>query len=324
MSAHNVELALPPGERQSLLGEIASVDRDVEDARRADDKQKLLVQLERGLSLRRRLSVESSYDVAAACRRLCEACNSVATSMLQEDNLRGALDLLKRAEEVASKNEVDRAITYNNLACYYRRTGKLRTAVKYLEAALAIEEYSGRTDAAQTRLNLCATLSQLRRHGEALAQAQTALIRIYEILAPLMIRGEVGKAPEPGAEAPAGANHEQVTVLCIAYHNLAVEHEYLQSYESAICAHAQGYYWATSFLSEGNPLIGILHDSVQALKAKLPPHSRAVGRAAELMEGRGSTGLGTGGSTAVDLNLLTPRQPAADAGEPDSGGDSPQ
>lgn len=35
-------------------------------------------------------------------------------------NLKAAADLLKRAEQV-SDCDVDRAITFNNLACYYRR-----------------------------------------------------------------------------------------------------------------------------------------------------------------------------------------------------------
>ena len=30
------------------------------------------------------------------------------------------------------------AITYNNLACYYRRTGKIRTALTYLIQALEL------------------------------------------------------------------------------------------------------------------------------------------------------------------------------------------
>lgn len=32
-----------------------------------------------------------------------------------------------------------RAVTYNNLACYYRRSGKLRSALQYLQQALDIE-----------------------------------------------------------------------------------------------------------------------------------------------------------------------------------------
>mmetsp|Transcript_107811 Transcript_107811/g.336235 ORF Transcript_107811/g.336235 Transcript_107811/m.336235 type:complete len:337 (-) Transcript_107811:15-1025(-) len=277
------EIYLPPGERDELLLEMETCDHETESARKAGDQHQLLARLERGLHLRRRLYVESSKEVAAACRRLCEACNFAATTMLQQENLKGAHDLLKRAEQVAEKSDLDRAITWNNLACYYRRTGKLRAAVAFLERALAVEEHTGNADSAQTHLNLCATLSQLQRHADALYHAQSALIRIYEILAPLMLSGELSVPPRAGRAGE--EQHEQVTVLCIAYHNLAVEHEYLKNFDSAVCTYAEGLRWATRFLSEGHQLIGILRDSVEAVKGKLPQNSRALRRTMDLMKG---------------------------------------
>jgi tetratricopeptide (TPR) repeat protein len=199
--------------------------------------------------------------------------------MLQKNNMKGAHDLLKRAEQVSEKSDLDRAITWNNLACYYRRMGKLRTAVTFLERALAIEEHIRNEDAAQTLLNLCATLSQLQRHADALYHAQSALIRIYEILSPLMLSGKLS------TNGHGDEKHEQVTVLCIAYHNLAVEHEYLKNFEAAICAYAEGARWAAGFLGPGHQLIDILRKSLDAVKAKLPPNSGALKRADELAQG---------------------------------------
>jgi len=237
--------------------------------------------------------------------------------MLQQENLRGAHELLKRAEQVAEKSDLDRAITWNNLACYYRRTGKLRTAVTFLERALAIEEHTGNADAAQTHLNLCATLSQLQRHADALYHAQSALIRIYEILAPLMLSGELA----PGNADVGDERHEQVTVLCIAYHNLAVEHEYLKNFESAVTTYAEGLRWASRFLSDGHQLVGILKDSVEAVKAKLPLNSRALKRAKELTEGPPPSSRSKGNESGKNLDaLITPRS-QSDAAPP-QGGDS--
>jgi len=295
----NGELYVPPGERSQLLSEVETCDAEAETARQSGDQQQALVRLEQGLFLRRRLYAESHAEVVSACRRLCEACNFTATAMLQQENLKAAHDLLKRAEQVAEKNDHDRAITWNNLACYYRRTGKLRAAVSYLERALAIEEHTSTADGAQTHLNLCATLSQLQRHADALFHAQSALIRIYEILSPLLISGELvpasGREGENAdAESTSRPDHtEQVVVICIAYHNLAVEHEYLKKFESAICAYAEGLRWATEFLDPQHKLIGILNDSVEAVKAKLPANSPALRRVAELAEGRMATGEST-------------------------------
>jgi len=48
----------------------------------------------------------------------------------------------------------------NNLACFYRRTGKLRTALNYLNHALEIEnKLDSDTALADSHLNLCAVLS---------------------------------------------------------------------------------------------------------------------------------------------------------------------
>merc|ERR1719163_2116343 len=188
----------------------------------------------------------------------------------------------------------------NNLACYYRRTGKLRSAATLLERALEIEEYTDPAAAAQTHLNLCATLSQLNRHADALYHAQSAMIRMYEILTPAMV---AGKMASPLKEE----QFELVTVLCIAYHNTAVEHEYLKNYDGAICAYSQGAQWADQFLGKDHQLIGILKESVEAVKGKLKPGSGALKRAEELL-GR-TQGNGQEAMAAQHRDLMAPRDP---------------
>lgn len=293
---------LPPGEREEILREVADNDREEKTARQNNDQQLLLSNLERGLYLRRRLFPEASPEVANACHWLCEVCNVAGTSMLSQGHLKGAHELLKRAEQVADKSQRDKAITWNNLACYYRRIGKLRTAATLLERALEIEEYAEPSAAAQTHLNLCATLSQLHRHADALYHSQSAMIRMYEILSPVMVAGKLSTLPLKEEE------FEQVTVLTIAYHNTAVEHEYLKNFDGAICAYSEGARWAEQFLGEGHQLIGILKESVEAVKGKLKPGSGALKRAEELLNGngRGSTGAKEN-LTYQQESLITPR-----------------
>lgn len=43
---------------------------------------------------------------------------------------------LKKGEVFSMKDPKYTAVTYNNFACYYRKTGKLRTALMYLQSAL--------------------------------------------------------------------------------------------------------------------------------------------------------------------------------------------
>jgi hypothetical protein len=51
-------------------------------------------------------------------------------------------------------------MTYNNMACYYRKLGHLRSALIYLEKALDIESKQvQKASMADTHLNTCAVLS---------------------------------------------------------------------------------------------------------------------------------------------------------------------
>jgi tetratricopeptide (TPR) repeat protein len=88
-----------------------------------------------------------------------------------------ASELLRKSEVLAENNPTGLAITYNNLACYYRRLGHLRAALIYLEKALDIENQSGHSPLmADTHLNTCAVLSQLNRHDLALQHAHQAIM----------------------------------------------------------------------------------------------------------------------------------------------------
>lgn len=88
-----------------------------------------------------------------------------------------AIELLRKSEILAENNDQGLAMTYNNLACYYRKLGHLRSALIYLEKALDIESRSAQTSAmADTHLNTCAVLSQLDRHDLALIHAHQAIM----------------------------------------------------------------------------------------------------------------------------------------------------
>ena len=66
-------------------------------------------------------------------------CNILSMSFLQKENYAIALELLKKAEAFTDEGDRYRAVTYNNFACIFRRTKKLRSALSFLEKALEIE-----------------------------------------------------------------------------------------------------------------------------------------------------------------------------------------
>lgn len=72
------------------------------------------------------------------------------------------LELLKKAEILTERDQAGRAATHNNLACYYRRQGKLHAALTHLQRALRIESrLAAVQNPADTHINVCAVLSQL-------------------------------------------------------------------------------------------------------------------------------------------------------------------
>lgn len=99
-----------------------------------------------------------------ACDNLCDVLNGAALKHLQNEEHEAAKLLLKKAEALSGPDDLITAVTYNNIACYFRRKGKLRTALSYLEKAQRIEmRVKTVSNPAGTRLNLCAVLSQLDR-----------------------------------------------------------------------------------------------------------------------------------------------------------------
>ena len=136
-----------------------------------------------------------------------------------------ALDLLRRSEILCENNDQGKAITYNNIACYYRRIGKLRVALGYLEKALMLEKHISTVETpADTHLNICAVLSQLGKHEGALQHAMAAVIMLQE----QMLLNIGVKSPKDPMDKNTDNKDDKRSVLAIAYHNMGVEQEFLK------------------------------------------------------------------------------------------------
>lgn len=105
-----------------------------------------------------------------------------------------SLELLHKAVSLTEEGDRYRAVTYNNFACVFRRTKKLRSALSYLEKALEIEynylHFSEQavddclqiSNPCDIHLNICAILSQMGKHELALQHSMKALILIQDEL----------------------------------------------------------------------------------------------------------------------------------------------
>lgn len=212
--------------------------------------------MERGLVLRQHMFGADSDEVWKACKTVGEMCNLLAMTYLQQEDFNMVLELLKKAEILTERDPAGRAATYNNLACYYRRQGKLHSALQYLQKALKIEsKLPNVQNPADTHINACAVLSQLGRHQTALEHAQSALILLQEEL--LSPPGVVG-APPPQAD--------RIAVLAIAYHNIGVEQEFLKRYENSVLSYKKGVEVAERYLGAKHAITKTLNNSLAAAK----------------------------------------------------------
>eukprot|EP00736_Rhodelphis_marinus_P010887 Rmarinus@m.26866 len=242
--------------------------------------------MQRSFMLRRCLYGDQSPEAVSKCKELVDALNGLATAYLQSDDFNMAMKLIKKAEAITETYEFLRAVTYNNLACYYRRQGKFRAALKYLEKALKLNSKSQETtlNRASTHLNLCAVLSQLGRHAVALEQALQAVIILQEdLFAAVVSTQKVNQTLLTKAVVK-----DKVAVLAIAYHNCGVEQEYLKRWDSCLEYYAKAYDLAESHLGQDHEVARSLWNSLESAQksadkhmSKSGPHKRPGSRTSQ-------------------------------------------
>jgi len=218
--------------------------------------------MERGLVLRQHFFGPDSEEVWSSCKIVGEMCNALAMTYLEKDNFSVALELLKKAEILTERDPASATVTFNNLACYYRRQGKLRSALQYLQKALKIEDRLGDAvrNPADTYLNTCAVLSQLGRHQSALEHAQSALILLHE-------KNFRGTEIFNNGDESAGNYSvplDRVAVLSIAYYNIGAEQEFLKKVDASITSYQKGLNIAQRYLGEDHSVAVTLRNAYKS------------------------------------------------------------
>ncbi|KAJ8544552.1 hypothetical protein ON010_g11715 [Phytophthora cinnamomi] len=221
--------------------------------------------MEKGLVLRQHFFGADSDEVWTSCRTVGEMCNLLAMTYLQQEEFRVVLELLKKAEILTERHPAGRAVTLNNLACYYRRQGNLHKALTYLNEALKIESrLDNLPNKADTHLNMCAVLSQLGKHQSALGHAQSALIFLHEEL-------HLGRAVDPSVKL------DRVAVLGIAYHNVGVEQEFLKCWDLSLQSYKKGMEITSTYLGESHGIVITLQNSLLSAKRNMASKIRTAG-----------------------------------------------
>eukprot|EP00930_Biecheleria_cincta_P051552 TRINITY_DN3673_c0_g1_i2.p1 TRINITY_DN3673_c0_g1~~TRINITY_DN3673_c0_g1_i2.p1 ORF type:complete len:975 (+),score=173.46 TRINITY_DN3673_c0_g1_i2:123-2927(+) len=186
--------------------------------------------------------------------------NKEGMDFLRKGQFKQAFDQLKYAEAAVLANQAEDeptnllSVTCNNLGCYYKKVGKMHAALSYLRKALKIEVslQSDDVTVAGTHLNVCAILSKLDKHEKAVQHANCALELISARVAALGDK----------------ASQDEYSVLAIAYHNVAVERDYMHQMEEAAAAYQQGHQVAKKCLGEQHPLTQTLGKNADAARQK--------------------------------------------------------
>lgn len=143
--------------------------------------------------------------------------NRRAMDYLQNKDFKNCFAFLSKAEHLLSSRLHNfnnlYGTTLNNFACYYRRCQNFTTALNFLRKGLEILTKSPICipSLAGTYLNICAILSEMGNHLEALKNAVKALKLLKENR----------------------KDSNNATLLIAAYSNIGLEYEFLHNYNEA-------------------------------------------------------------------------------------------
>ena len=185
--------------------------------------------MNQGLKARINLYGDGSKEVISyigfILKKTCVACSSMIEKEKTQECIEILRDLLVLANNYpAASIAYETCEVYNTLACALCKHGKLKIAKKYAIKALSLASNLKTSEKllSSIYLNLCSIYSSLGYHKEASAYCSQAIQLAQEDLLNLKM------------SKPEKSFFQEVSVLAVAYHNLAVEEEHLKHYEIAL------------------------------------------------------------------------------------------
>lgn len=176
--------------------------------------------------------------------------NRKAMKHLHNEDYDKAYSFLNKAQDLLSSLSLQNPaklynITLNNFACFYKKTGNPLSALNFLKKALELSSKPpvDINNLAATHLNICAILSFINDHNNALSHSLKALNLL---------------------KAKFLEDQGVITTLLVAHHNTGIEYEYLSQMPNAFSIYARGYKISQEHLGDEHPLTQSLKRSMRS------------------------------------------------------------
>lgn len=194
---------------------------------------------------------------------------SCACKVIESKNIKTGIYIAKRLNKHIISLNPECFIQYqcevlNYIACAYKQGHKLYLAKKYIDRAMSIIEDFNHVlwDKSGTYLNMCAILSAMGKHSEAITYAKIAITLSKEELVNTKLSNNAEDLPNKGS------------VLGIAYHNYAVEEEFLNNLKAAAVAYKKAASVLTKYAPNNTEMIAKFRNSYFEVRKMFTKFSR--------------------------------------------------
>mmetsp|Transcript_1457 Transcript_1457/g.3325 ORF Transcript_1457/g.3325 Transcript_1457/m.3325 type:complete len:261 (-) Transcript_1457:63-845(-) len=252
---------MDPMDATDMLRPFVEAEREFVQLQEAGDHDAAVRCLETVLR-QEQATVQQMQDtvLSSLFERLAVGYNTLGMKYLKDGSTEVSCKFFEKAEALTDPANLHmnpqsrlvlRAVTYNNMGCFYKSMSKLHTALQYLRKAQTMEERSNGKcqNPAGTHLNLCALLSQMGKHQEALQHAQRALSLLE-------------------ANPSTHTSGSSESLICVAYFNMGAEFEHLKKTNEALWAYQRAYENCQSELGEEHALSKQISGCLTQLRSK--------------------------------------------------------
>eukprot|EP00474_Spongospora_subterranea_P011005 CRZ11463.1 hypothetical protein [Spongospora subterranea] len=212
-----------------------------------------------------------SVQVSQEAKVIVKFANQAAMRLVEKGDTIAAISLFKRAESAGKLCPGSNALTYNNMACAYKRLGRLESGLDSIESALCTHKIGGEAgrciSLAAIRLNYGVILSAMGRHRESLQQIRAS---VYFLRKELFDPAASDSVAQLMRAVRWTLSRRRLGIFPIALYNLAVELEILGKKGRAL----EGYRMALYFAKK---LVGKRHNTTATLEQRYRQYQMMLG-----------------------------------------------